>query len=92
MSKITTHVKRGDEVVVISGNHAGKRGKILQISGKKNQVIVEGVHIIKKAARRSQDNPQGGFIEREGPIHVSNVMLASRYDSSKKRSAATVAA
>jgi large subunit ribosomal protein L24 len=70
------HVKRGDTVEVISGNHKGATGKILQILPRKKQVLIEGVRMIKKHTRRSQDNPQGAIIEREGPIHVSNVKVS----------------
>lgn len=68
-----THVKKGDQVTVISGNHRGASGKVLQVLVKKNQVIVEGVRMIKKHARKSQDRPQGGIIDREGTLHISNV-------------------
>ena len=70
------HVKRGDTVEVISGNHKGATGKVLQILPKKQQVLIEGVRMIKKDTRRSQDAPQGAIVEREGPIHISNVKLA----------------
>jgi large subunit ribosomal protein L24 len=70
------HVKRGDTVQVISGNHKGATGKILQILPKKQQVLIEGVRMIKKHTRRSQDAPQGAIISREGPIHISNVKVA----------------
>ncbi len=69
------HVKKGDEVVVISGNHKGSSGKVLQVLAAKERVLVEGVRIIKKHERKSQDNPQGRIAEREGPIHISNVKL-----------------
>ncbi len=72
------HVRTGDIVKVITGNHKGSQGKILQVLAKKQQVIIEGVRLIKKHVRRSQDNPNGGIIEREGPIHVSNVKLVER--------------
>jgi len=74
--RIKTHVKKNDEVVVISGNHKGETGKVLQVFPDKGQVLVEGVRVIKKHARRTQDRPDGGIIEREGPIHISNVKLA----------------
>jgi large subunit ribosomal protein L24 len=67
------HVKKGDEVQVISGNHRGARGKILQVLPKKQQVLIEGVRLIKKSVRKSQDNPNGAIVTREGPIHISNV-------------------
>jgi len=69
------HVRRGDLVKVISGEHKGSEGKILEVQTKKQRVIIEGVRLIKKHARRSNDNPTGGIIEREGGIHVSNVKL-----------------
>ncbi|HET7628999.1 MAG TPA: 50S ribosomal protein L24 [Bacillales bacterium] len=68
------HVKKGDKVQVISGKDKGKQGVILQALPKQNRVIVEGVNIVKKHAKPSQDNPQGGIIDLEAPIHVSNVM------------------
>lgn len=68
-----THVKTGDEVKVISGNHKGKTGKITSINEAKKQVIVEGVRKIKKAVRRSEQNQDGGIQEIDGPIHISNV-------------------
>ena len=74
-SRKKTHVKKGDQVKVISGNHKGDTGKVIQVLTKKDQVIVEGVRMIKKHAQKSQDRPQGGIIEREGPIHISNVKL-----------------
>jgi len=75
MSKVRFHVKKGDEVKVISGNHQGASGKVLQVLPKKQQVLVEGVRLIKKTQRKSQDNPNGAIITREGPIHISNVKL-----------------
>jgi len=74
------HVKKNDVVVVLSGNDRGKRGKIISVNPQKQRVSVEGVRMIKKALRKSQDRPQGGFQEREGTIHVSNVMLAETFD------------
>lgn len=69
------HVKRGDNVEVITGNHKGAAGKVLEIRSAKKQVIIEGVRMIKKHQRKSQDQPNGAIIEREGPIHISNVKL-----------------
>ncbi|MEZ5405372.1 MAG: 50S ribosomal protein L24 [Verrucomicrobiia bacterium] len=79
------HVKRGDEVVVISGAERGKRGKVMGFISNKSRVLVEGVRLIKKAVRKSQAHPEGGITEKEGSLPISNVMLASRYDSSKRR-------
>jgi large subunit ribosomal protein L24 len=83
------HVKKGDEVQVISGNHRGARGKILQVLPKKQQVLIEGVRLIKKSVRKSQDNPNGAIITREGPIHISNVKIveATRPKRTKKEKA-----
>ncbi|KYD20710.1 MAG: 50S ribosomal protein L24 [Caldibacillus debilis] len=68
------HVKKGDKVKVISGKDKGKTGVVLAAFPKKNRVLVEGVNLIKKHAKPSQENPQGGIITKEAPIHVSNVM------------------
>ena len=68
-------VKKGDKVVVITGKDKGKVGIVKKALPKKDQVVVEGVNIVKKHTKSSQDAPQGGRIEFEAPIHVSNVML-----------------
>ena len=73
-SRVKTHVKKGDQVQVISGVHKGAVGKVLQVVTKKNQVLVEGVRMIKKHVRKSQDRPQGGIIEREMPFAACKVM------------------
>ena len=70
------HVKKGDEVFVLAGKEKGKRGKIIAVSPKKQRVIVEGVQLIKRHTRKSQEHPQGAIIEREGTIHISNVKKA----------------
>ena len=72
----TFHVKKGDEAVVIAGADKGKRGRVIAVIGKKQRVIIEGVHMIKKHMRKSQQYPQGQIVEREGSIHISNVMKA----------------
>ena len=77
------HVRRGDIVSVITGEHKGSQGKILQIISKKARVIVEGVNLIKKHVRRSQQYPNGGIIEREGQVHLSNVKLVERPSNEK---------
>ncbi|KIL52351.1 50S ribosomal protein L24 [Jeotgalibacillus soli] len=69
------HVKKGDKVMVISGKDKGKTGTILAAFPKKDRVLVEGVNIVKKHSKPSQMNPQGGIINMEAAIHVSNVML-----------------
>jgi large subunit ribosomal protein L24 len=91
MSKPKFHVKRGDSVQVISGNHRGSSGKVLQVIAAKSQVVVEGVRMIKKHQRKSQDQPNGAIIEREGPIHISNVkvleVVAPKKEKAKKKAA-----
>lgn len=86
MNRIKLHVKKGDHVEVISGNFRGSTGKILQVLPKKNRVLIEGVRLIKKHLRKSQDNPSGKIAEREGPIHISNVKLVEREKETKKKS------
>lgn len=73
MAKI--HVKRGDLVSVNSGESRGKRGKILEVHPKTGKVIVDGINIQKKHTRPTQTNPQGGIIDKPGPIDASNVAL-----------------
>ena len=86
------HVKKGDEVVVIAGTERGKRGKIIRVLPEKQRVIVEGVKMIKRHMRKSQQHPQGAIVEREGTIHLSNVMAAEKFDArAAKRGAAPVA-
>ena len=87
MSRFKFHVKKGDNVEVISGNFRGSQGKVLEIRRRKQQVLVEGVRIIKKHLRKSEDNPQGKIAEREGPIHISNVKLLEADKQSEKKKA-----
>lgn len=75
------HVKRGDEVVIIAGAERGKRGKILTVLTKKQRIIVEGCQMIKRHTRKNQQNPQGSIVEREGTIHISNVMKVAEFDA-----------
>jgi large subunit ribosomal protein L24 len=74
------HVKKGEEVVVIAGSEKGRRGKVLSINNKKQRVLVEGLKMIKRHTRKNQQNPQGAIVEREGSIHISNVMRATKFD------------
>ena len=78
MNRVKFHVKKGDQVEVISGNFRGSSGRILAVFPAKQRVVVEGVRIIKKHLRKSRDNPSGKIAEREGPIHISNVRLLER--------------
>ena len=77
-------IKREQEVVVISGAHKGKRGKVLNVKPGE-RVVVEGVNMFTKYERKSQENPEGNSVEREAPIHYSNVMLAEKYDAKPKQ-------
>ncbi len=89
MSK--TKVKKGAEVVVISGSERGKRGKVISVTTSGDRVILEGVHMIKRHTKKSQLHPQGAIIEREGTIHISNVMEVSNFEArAAKRTPATV--
>jgi large subunit ribosomal protein L24 len=78
MSRIKTHVSRGDFVEVISGNHRGTTGTVRQVLAAKGQVLVEGVRMIKKHTKKTQENPAGSIIEKEGPLHISNVKLVEK--------------
>jgi large subunit ribosomal protein L24 len=69
------HVRKGDTVIVVAGKERGKRGRVLRVIPEKNRVIIERINMIKKHQRPTQQARQGGIIEREGPIHLSNVML-----------------
>ena len=85
MNRMKFHVKKGDEVEVIAGNFKGSSGKILEVVRSKQRVLIEGVRIIKKHLRKSQDNPQGKIAEREGPIHISNVKLIEKKAEKKTK-------
>jgi len=85
MNRIKCHVKKGDQVEVISGNFRGSSGRVLAVFPGKQRILVEGVRIIKKHLRKSQDNPSGKIAEREGPIHISNVKLIEREKKTEKK-------
>ncbi|GAA0381021.1 50S ribosomal protein L24 [Bacillus horti] len=68
------HVKKDDTVMVITGKDKGKKGRVIASFPKDNRVLVEGINMVKKHAKPSQTNPQGGIVNQEAPIHVSNVM------------------
>jgi len=68
-------IKKGDTVQVISGNDKGKTGKVLRVFPKSNRVIVEGINFVKRHTKPTQQTPQGGIVEKESTIHLSNVML-----------------
>ena len=85
------HVKKGDEVVVIAGTEKGKRGKIIEVLRAKERIIVEGIKMIKRHTRKSQQHPQGAIVEREGTVHLSNVMQAEKFDARASRRGAAPA-
>lgn len=80
-----THIKKGDIVEVIAGSEKGKRGKVLRILKDQNRVIVEKVNMMKRHTKPSQNNQQGGIIEREGKIHLSNVLPVDPKSSQPSR-------
>lgn len=80
-----TRLKAGETVVVLSGSHAGKQGKLLQVLPRKNRAIVEGVNLVKKHQKKTQDDQQGGIIEREGSIHASNLMPLAQYEARRAK-------
>ena len=69
------HVKKGDTVLVLSGNDKGKQGKVMSVDRKAQRAIVEGVRIVSKHTRPNAEHPQGGIIKQEAPIHISNLMV-----------------
>ncbi len=85
------HVKRGDSVVVIAGSQKGKSGKVLEILASKQRARVDGLAMIKKHEKKSEKNPQGAITEREGSIHISNLMLQATFDASKRKKTAPAA-
>ena len=87
-----THVKKGDTVTVITGEHKGSQGTVLRVLPAKGRVLVEGVNMIKKAVKPTQQNQQGGFQEKEAPLAISNVKLADAPKKEKKAPAKKKAA
>ena len=69
------HIKKGDTVVVITGNDKGQKGRVLEVIRKTDRAIVEGVNLIKKHTKPNAETPQGGIVEKEASIHISNLML-----------------
>lgn len=75
MTQIKCHVRSGDKVLVLAGKDRGKEGKVLKVNLKQHRALVEGINLIKKAVRPSEDNPEGGVTEREATLHVSNLKV-----------------
>jgi len=76
MSKVKCRIRRGDTVTVIAGDEKGKSGKVLQIDPQSGRALVEGVNIVKKHMKKSQDSVQGGIVDKEAPIAISNLKLS----------------
>ena len=72
------HIKKGDTVLVLSGNDKGKQGKVLSVDPKAQRAIVEGIRLISKHTRPNAEHPQGGIIKQEAPIHISNLMVVDK--------------
>jgi len=70
-----THLKKGDEIKILSGKDAGRHGKILKVMPEKNQVILEGLNLVKKHTKPSKTNPQGGVIDKALPLNVAKIMV-----------------
>ena len=77
------NIKKGDEVVVLAGKAKNTRAKVLQVMPEAARILVEGVNKHKHFEKKSEQNPNGAIVERENPIHISNVMLAKRHDERK---------
>lgn len=71
---MAARIRKDDIVQVIAGDHKGSRGKVLRVIGDKNRVVVEGVNMVYRHMRKSRQNPTGGRVQKEAPIHLSNVM------------------
>lgn len=84
------HIKKDDLVYVITGKDKGKTGKVLRTFPKEHKALVERINMIKKASRKTQQNPQGGFVEREAPIHLSNIMLIDKRTNKPTRFGASL--
>jgi large subunit ribosomal protein L24 len=70
-------IKKGDNVTVIAGDDKGKTGKVLQVIPQSGRVLVEGINFVKKHMQKTQDNPQGGIVEKEAPIAISNLKVSN---------------
>ena len=81
------HIKKGDTVMVITGNDNGKQGRVLEIITKKNKAIVEGMNLISKHTKPNAASPQGGIIKKEAPIHISNLKIVDTTTSQPARTA-----
>lgn len=83
------HVRTGDLVLCMSGEEQGKEGKVLRVFRGRGRAVVEGLNIVKKAVRKTQDNPQGGIVEKEAPLHISNLKVKERASATTTESKKT---
>jgi large subunit ribosomal protein L24 len=79
------HIKRGDTVVVIAGSQKGKSGKVIEVLPAKQRARIEGIAMLKRHEKKSEAHPQGAITEREGSVHISNLMLKENFDASTRR-------
>ncbi len=79
------HIKKGDQVVVISGNEKGKSGRVLEVNAETNRALVEGLNMISVHTKPNAANPDGGIVKKEGPIHISNLLIADPKDGQPTR-------
>jgi large subunit ribosomal protein L24 len=79
------HIRKGDTVVVITGNYKGQKGRVLEVIRKNDRAIVEGVNLVKKHTKPNAQNPQGGIVEQEASIHISNLMLVDPKSGERTR-------
>jgi large subunit ribosomal protein L24 len=69
------HIKKGDTVMVITGDDKGKQGRVLEIIREKNRTVVEGINMVSKSTKPNAKSPQGGIVKKEAPVHISNLMV-----------------
>ena len=82
---VKLHIKKGDTVCVIAGDNKGQQGKVLKVEVSKQRAIVEGVNLVKKATKPNAKNPQGGIVEQEAPIHISNLQVLDPHSGKPSR-------
>jgi len=84
------HIRKNDIVYVIAGKDKGKTGRVLHVFHEEQRAVVENINVVKKSQRKTQDKPQGGFVEIEAPIHISNLMLFDKKISKPTRFGALI--
>jgi large subunit ribosomal protein L24 len=79
------HIKKGDTVIVISGESRGQKGRVLEVNREKNRALVEGVNLVSKHTKPNAKAPQGGILKKEAPVHISNLMLVDPTSGNQTR-------